>query len=52
MPWKATSVMESAFVVARLLDGEAMMGNSLQQQARFDAFRHEFNTERPTRPSP
>jgi hypothetical protein len=38
--------------VARLLDGEAMMGNSLQQQARFDAFRHEFNTERPTRLSP
>lgn len=26
--------------------------NSLQQQARFDAFLHEFNTERPMRPSP
>jgi hypothetical protein len=24
-----------------------MTGNSLQQQARFDAFRHQFNTERP-----
>ena len=26
--------------------------NSLQQQARFDDFVHEFNAERPPRPSP
>jgi hypothetical protein len=61
MPWKACSAMEERLrFVAGLLEGEAMTDvcrefgisrppgmNSLQQQARFDHFVQEFNTERP-----